>query len=52
MQKDPQRGQFLESSSLRALRGQCTNFEEEDTALQFLGNAFRLESSLYPQVSL
>ena len=35
--KDAQTGQILETSSLRALMGQCTDFKEEETALQFLG---------------
>jgi hypothetical protein len=34
--KDPRTGQILDSTSLRALMGQCTDFKEEDTALQFL----------------
>ena len=35
--KHAQTGQILDSSSLRALMGQCSDFMEEDTALQFLG---------------
>ena len=40
--KDPQTGQSLESSSLQALMAQCTDFKEEDTALQFLGKQLGL----------
>ena len=48
--KDPQTGQFLDSSSLRALMGQCTDFKEEDTArLEFLGKQLGLRVLFTPK---
>jgi len=47
--KDPLTGQVLESSSLRALMAQCTDFKEEETALQFLGQQLGLRVLFTPK---
>ena len=48
--KDPRTGQILDSTSLRALlMGQCTDFKEEDTALQFLGKQLGLRVLFTPK---
>ncbi len=47
--KDPQTGQVLESSSLLALMAQCTDFKEEETALQFLGQQLGLRVLFTPK---
>jgi hypothetical protein len=47
--KDAQTGQILETSSLRALMGQCTDFKEEETALQFLGKQLGLRVLFTPK---
>lgn len=47
--KDSQTGQLLESSSLQALMGQCTDFKEEETALQFLGKQLGLRVLFTPK---
>ncbi len=47
--KDPQTGQILDLSSLRALMGQCSDFKEENTALQFLGKQLGLRVLFTPK---
>jgi hypothetical protein len=47
--KDMQTGQLVESSSLRVLMGQCTDFQEEETALQHLGSQLGLRVLFTPK---
>ncbi len=47
--KDPQTGQLLESSSLRALMDQCSDFRDKETALHFLGKQLGLRVLFTPK---
>ena len=47
--KDLQTGALIQSSSLRALMGKCTDFLEEETALQYLGSQLGLRVLFTPK---
>ena len=47
--KDPETGQIIESSSLKGLMGNCSDFMTEETHLQFLGSQLGVQVMLTPK---